>query len=172
MLHDAFGRAAEENMLKSGISVCRHDDEIGADVARQSADFIERGSAGLEVTGPAVHQVVLACEVLQLPGEPLLRVLVVANHRKWNERRCRRHDSGRVIKLVNVRKMNGRAKTLSQTLRGFDRLDRHLRKIDRHENVPNTLCFHIATMNSRRDRGSPSLAKGRAFFVRQLVRWQ
>ena len=51
MLHDALGRTAEENVLESGVTVCRHDDEIGADVARQSADFIERGSAGLDMAG-------------------------------------------------------------------------------------------------------------------------
>jgi hypothetical protein len=102
MLHDALGRAAEENVPESGVTVCRHDDQIGADVARQSADFIERGSASLDVAGPAGRQVVLARQVAQLAGELLLRVLVLGNDREWHERRRRRHESCRIIKLANM----------------------------------------------------------------------
>ena len=49
--------------------------------------------------------------------------------------------------MMNVHKMNGGAKTLGQVFRGFDSLDRHLREIDRHENILNYCSFHVDTMS-------------------------
>ena len=48
---------------------------------------------------------------------------------------------------MNVGEMDGGAEPLAKTLRRFNCLDRHLREIDRHQDISNVQFFHGPSTN-------------------------
>jgi hypothetical protein len=61
--------------------------------------------------------------------------------------------------------MDAPAKPQAKTLCGFNCLDRHLREVERHQNISNAQLFHASSMNSSVPAGSALLAKTVAFFA-------
>lgn len=80
----------------------------------------------------------------------------------------RRYESRRIIKLVNVDKMDLPTKPPSKTLRGSNCLDRHFREVDWYQNISNAQLFHAASMNFPRQPGLALLAKTDAFLRGRL----
>ena len=73
--------------------------------------------------------------------------------------------SGRVLPVMNVGEMDGGAEPLAETLRRFNCLDRHLREIDRHQDISKVHFFHGDKIDQERAINLSLLVKDNSFLA-------
>ena len=130
MLDDALGRAAEKDMPQGGTAMSRHHDEIRPDSLGEPADFAINRDTFAEMNRARAGQAVAASQFLQVLGEGFLAVLLKGDG-VFALRQHRAAKPDRILRVMDVGEMDGRASLLRQGLRRRDGFDRHRRKIDR-----------------------------------------
>src|ERR1043166_4154923 len=164
MLDDSFSSAAEKHALESGASVRGHHDEVGGQIFRESRNSVKGRRSSEKVSGRR-RELMFFREQVELACDVFLCFLIIGPRRIRNHRRHRRAESAWIIKLMHMSQMNSRVKARGKALRGVDRLDRHSRKIDWHENVSNGRCFHTRIVFGYGAIGSALIAKDAPFLA-------
>src|SRR5438034_9542221 len=110
-----------------------HNNEIGRNCLRESTDLIEGRCAVQNMAG--CGDAAFTCHRLKLLEDASFNVLLICHEGKRDHRRSWCHKVRCVIKLTDVGELYRNTKTRREPLGRVDGLDRHLREIDRHEDI-------------------------------------
>ena len=145
MLNKAFRRASEKETLDPPGSTRWHDKQIGRNLGCQAANHIEHRRAFSKVGLSAGRQSTFRRKSLELLRELFPRFFCERNW-QFSPRHCRSHEPLPVRRLIDVGDMDGRAEAPTQTLRGFDSLNRHSGEVDWDKDILDARLFHSQSL--------------------------